>query len=447
MASPQEEHLRLKEHLSQLYASAGEEEVGSPPPPSSIEETGLKESFLVNLTLKTLYVRGVLTGQELVNSLKLPYPRVLERVHRFIVDEALCQIRRGATMSPLTWEFMLTKKGEEAAQEALQRDGYVGPAPVPLEEYNRMMMAQTADWSQVTLERLKEATADMVISEELLNRLGPAFNSGKSIFLYGHAGNGKTMVAERMASTLRGGIFIPYAIEVGGQVIQYFDAIHHRPLEAPSSGSEERHLQHDERWILVRRPFIVVGGELKMETLELNYDPNLRYYIAPVQMKANGGVFMIDDFGRQQIPPRDLLNRWIVPLEKGVDYHTLLSGLQVEVPFRVLIIFSTNLDPKDLVEEAFLRRIRYKIEIPDPTEEQFREIFRRMCAQLNIPFEPKMVDHLLEKHYRPLGRGLRATHPRDLLLTLLDVARFRGREGCLTPELLDEACRLYFVEL
>ncbi|HIE52936.1 MAG TPA: ATP-binding protein [Armatimonadetes bacterium] len=451
MSDERQELEAIREMLRQRLAAATGEELAVPelpPAPTTLEDTGLPEGFLHDLALKMLYARGHILGREWCQALHLPYPKVMERIIRFLKEEALCEVRRGTSTSELNWEFSITRKGQETARLAMERDGYVGPVPVPLEEYNARTRAQGASWEQMTMSSIREALKDLVVSDRLIWKLGPAFNSGRSMFLYGHAGNGKTLISERMCQSLRGAVVIPYAIEAGGQVIQFYDAAHHEPYPLPSAEEEEGEtFKYDRRWLLVRRPFIIVGGELRLEHLNLNFDPNLRYYIAPAQMKANGGVFMVDDFGRQQIPPRDLLNRWIVPLEKRVDYHTLVSGVQVEVPFNVLIIFSTNLEPRDLVEEAFLRRIRYKIEIGDPSEEEFREIFRRCCEQFEIEFVPEMLDYLIEKHYRQAGRGFRATHPRDLLSQLIDIANFTEVEKRLTPELIDAACETYFVEL
>jgi len=305
----------------------------------------------------------------------------------------------------------------------------------------------------VTEELLRSSVDDLVVSSRTLAALGPAFNSGHSMFLYGNAGNGKTLLSERLSQSLRGGFLLPFAVEAGGQVIRIFDAVYHEVVQDPQevrrikTEEGEKAPRVDERWIVASRPFIITGGELTLDKLELNFDPKLRYYIAPLQMKANGGILMIDDFGRQQMSPRDLLNRWIVPLEKRYDFHNLVSGLQIQVPFEVFIIFSTNLAPKDLVEEAFLRRIRYKIEIGDPPEEDFREIFRRCCSNMNIPFQPEMLEYLVEEHYHKVQRGFRSVHPRDLLSQIKDISGYRGEPPTLTKDLIDTAVATYFVDL
>jgi len=424
-----------------------------PPMPTSVEGTGLSFSFLCSLAAKTLLVQGQVTGGYLADFLRLPYRNVLEKVLRFLRDDGQVEIKKGAGYDETTWEFALTQKGTAVANSVIERDGYVGPAPVPLETYNRQIEEQPVIWERVTEEQLRRSVEDLVVSPRILAALGPAFNSGHSMFLYGNAGNGKTLLSERLSRSLRGGFLLPYAIEAGGQVIRLFDAVYHEVLQDPQVIRKEE-LQRgvtatrvDERWLVCRRPFIITGGELTLDKLELNFDPKLRYYIAPLQMKANGGILMIDDFGRQQMSPRDLLNRWIVPLEKRYDFHNLVSGIQIRVPFQVFIIFSTNLAPKDLVEEAFLRRIRYKIEIGDPPEEDFREIFRRCCASMNIPFRQDMLDYLISEHYHKAKRGFRAVHPRDLLSQIRDIANYRGEPPALTKELIDTAVATYFVDL
>lgn len=416
--------------------------------PRGIEETGLKESFIAELILKTLYVRGAIFAGELSDALKLPYFNVVQNVLSKLRHEELVEVRRGLSKFETQWELSLTSKGIQRAREVFEYNGYVGPAPVPLNHYIQQMQYNKAQWSGITNDLLRQVLSDLVINEQLLRKLGPAFNSGKSLFLYGNPGNGKTSIAERLARAMRGTIVIPYAIEVHGQVIRYFDPAYHEPIKVEGEASRlPGEQQFDQRWTVCKQPFIVVGGELKLEHLELHYDRSLKFYTAPVQMKANGGAFMIDDFGRQQVPPRDLLNRWIVPLEKQVDFHTLITGEQICVPFYVLIIFSTNLNPRELVEEAFLRRIRYKIEVGDPTREEFIEIFKRVCAGMGIEYDQDIVDYLLEKHYRQAKRGLRAVHPRDLMLQLVDYCNYMGIQPRLTKELIDIVCETYFVEL
>jgi len=291
----------------------------------------------------------------------------------------------------------------------------------------------------------------MILSDTTLNQIGPAINSSRSIFLFGHPGNGKTTIAEAIGMLiLQGDMYIPYAVEVNGQVIRVFDAVSHKLLPdelASQYGLPGNGPRLDRRWVRIRRPVIVTGGELTLESLDLSWDTTRKFYEAPLQMKANGGLFLIDDFGRQKIRPRDLLNRWIVPLEKRFDYLTLQTGNVIQIPFDMLIIFATNLEPRDLVDEAFLRRIRHKIDIQDPTFDEYREIFKRVARSRSVAYEEQILTHLLQDYYVKSNRELRACHPRDILDHLTDIARFQGISPQLTRELIDQACEGYFVDL
>jgi hypothetical protein len=304
---------------------------------------------------------------------------------------------------------------------------------------------------------IRAAFEGLVISDKLMDQVGPAANSARSLFLYGPPGNGKTTIAEGISRILQGNVIIPHAIEIDGQVIKMFDPLNHEPVEMPkqvevdaygyaSAGSAPT-ARKDTRWMLCKRPVVVVGGELILPQLELIYDPLAKVYEAPYQMKANGGLFLIDDFGRQQCRPQDLLNRWIVPLEKKVDYLALQTGKKLEIPFDVLIVFSTNLDPKQLVDDAFLRRIRHKIEVPNPSPNEYRDIFKLVCKGKNIPYSDDGLRYLLQEHYIKVSRDLRCCHPRDLCDQILDEAKYRSIPPQMTKELLDRACSAYFVKL
>jgi predicted ATPase with chaperone activity len=282
-----------------------------------------------------------------------------------------------------------------------------------------------------------------VLEEAIIDRVGPAINSGSSLFLFGAPGNGKTSIAESIGRIiLRGAIYIPRSIIIAGQIVQLYDIVSHSAIPDAENGRVV-----DPRWIKIRRPNIVVGGELTLETLDLVYNASSGFYEAPFQLKANGGMLLIDDFGRQLVRPTDLLNRWIVPLEKGIDYLTLHTGRKVEIPFDVLLVFSTNLEPQQLVDEAFLRRIRHKIEIRDPSYDQYREIFRRICQSRNVPYDDKALAYLLQEHYIKPNIPLRACHPRDLIDQLVGIARYRGIAPRLTPDMIDHAWDAYFVDL
>jgi predicted ATPase with chaperone activity len=414
-----------------------------PPEPQSVEQTGLYIGFLADLALKTLYLRGQMTMSELSSALGLPITNVVDKVMDFLKLERLVEIRGGTGLSAASYQFVIVDRGAEKAQEALGRSQYVGKAPVPLASYVAAVQRQTINGVRVTQEEVSQAFSAMVIPRHTLTQLGPAINSGKSIFLFGPPGNGKTTIAEIMVTLLKGEVVLPYAVEIDQQVIKLYDQVYHRPVIDPTVAER---LRYDHRWVITRRPVVMTGGELTLDTLDLIWDETSKMYEAPFQMKANGGIFMVDDFGRQRVSPKDLLNRWIVPLEKRVDYLTLHTGKKVEIPFDMLIVFSTNLDPADLVDEAFLRRIRYKIGIEAPTVDQYEEIFKRMCARKQIDYRADALSQILA-HYRRKGLGLRSCHPRDILEQLSDTARFLGRPAQLTPDLIDMACESYFVSL
>ena len=327
----------------------------------------------------------------------------------------------------------------------------MGAAPVPLLDYSRALTRQTVRQVEVDDEWIRHSLRHMVIGERLLSQLGPAFCSGRSIFFYGPPGTGKTSIAETLGHALPGHIYIPQALEVSGQVIRLYDpAIHFSVKDeiAKSSLLDLRtNLKHDPRWKKCRRPVVMVGGELTLGMLDLRYDSVNKFYEAPVQIKAGNGVFILDDFGRQQLEPRQLLNRWIVPLERGSDFQTLHTGMKFEIPFDQITVFCTNLRPKDLVDAAFLRRIRHKIQVLYQTEDEFREILRRICEAQGIAYDAVTSEYLLDNYYRKSGRPLTGSHPRDLVEHIVDRARFTKRHPEFTPESVDAAAASYFVEM
>jgi predicted ATPase with chaperone activity len=391
-----------------------------------------------------MYFEGNLTGYELAERMALPYAGVMDQVIEFLKREKLCEVKGAGGFAEAAYQYAIAEKGRAMAREALDRSNYAGPAPVTLQEYTEAVRRQPVGSVTVHPRTMREALSHLVITEETFSQLGPAVNSGRSIFLFGPPGNGKTVVAESIGHMLLGStMFIPYAVEIGGQVIRVFDFVNHSP--AGEVAVEGQTL--DPRWIHVKRPVVATGGELTLESLDLVYDENNKFYEAPFQVKANGGMLLIDDFGRQLVRPRDLLNRWIVPLEKRVDYLTLHTGRKIEVPFDVLIVFSTNLAPRDLVDEAFLRRIRHKIAVKDPTWDEFREIFRRICEDRKVPYDDHALAYLIQEHYLKLKRPKRACHPRDLVDQLIDIARYLNVKPTLSNELIDLACNAYFVEI
>lgn len=422
----------------------------APPEPKSIEETGLRIGLLADLSLKYLYYSGNATGVQLAQELRLPWTGVVEKVVDFLAAEKLADLRGGKGFGRASVDFTLTEKGREYARDALARNTYVGPAPVPIEQYNSLITNQTQENPVISRDDVQQALSHLVVPSHLAERIGPAVNSGRSLFLYGPPGNGKTSLAEAISAMFGGEVFVPHCLEIDNQIVKVFDNLIHTsvPLELGRDGAGRRQaLEMDHRWLLCRRPAVVVGGELTLESLDLLYSETARFYEAPFQVKANGGMLLIDDFGRQKVHPTDLLNRWIVPLEKRIDFLTLHTGKKFEIPFDQLLVFSTNLDPKDLVDEAFLRRIKYKIEVPNPDEKSFREIFRRVCEASDVPYVEQAVTYLIDHYYKPRELELRACHPRDLIHLLLDSARYRQIAPALSKELLDQACQVFLVDL
>lgn len=418
-------------------------DVQLPARPRSIEDTGLSLSYISDLVVRALYLIGEMTGQELVDLLHLPYDNVIDQAITYLRREQMMEIKGTGGIGEKAYRYQATSKGHNRAREIGERSQYLGPAPVPLATYAEIMDRQTIQTTIINTESIRQAFGNMVLNDALLQQLGPAINSGRSIFLFGHPGNGKTTIAETIARRLSDTICVPYAVIVDGMIIRTLDPIHHNRITLPP----EQEALSDRRWVLSKRPVVVAGGELNMASLDLVYDEYSKYYEAPLQMKANGGLFLIDDFGRQQVSPRDLLNRWIVPLEKRVDFLTLHTGKKIEVPFDELIIFSTNIAPKELVDEAFLRRIRYKVYVPNPTPTEYREIMRRVCQAKGVTYSDDGLRYLFEKEYKTRKLELRAVHPRDLIDQLTDIARFTKVPPTMSSELLAAACHSYFVDL
>jgi len=419
-----------------------------------IEDTGLTFLWIQDLVLKILYFSGYLNGYELAGRTALPFNGIIELILDNLKKEKFVEVRTQiGGLGEGAYQYAITRAGIERAREAIDRSQYAGPAPVPIEEYNNSIIAQGRGRINATPRVMRQAMSELVLSKDIFHKLGPAVNSGASIFLYGPPGNGKTSIARSIGKLSSSEtMYIPYALYVDGQVIKLYDDVNHQKVDDNEDTNQNSTIKkmsdrEDPRWVKIKRPFIVTGGELTMAGLDLVYDPTNKYYEAAYQLKANGGVFLIDDFGRQMIRPRDLLNRWIVPLENRIDYLSFQTGRKIEIPFDVLVIFSTNLPPRDLVDEAFLRRLRHKIEITDPSYEEYREIFMRVAKQRGIPYNDEAIVHLLQHWYVEKNRKLRASHARDICDQIVDISRYTATEPELTIETMTKAATAFFVDI
>ena len=431
------------ENTESLVAALGLDDSFQPQEPATTKDTGLSEALIEDLILKFLSGIGSESGRAISDNLCLPLA-ILE--DRFIALRQRQEIAPSGSAMLGDHVYRLTDVGRDRAHRALRECAYVGPAPVPLDDYISSVHAQTLASERPRKPQLEKAFSDIHLEPELFSQLGPAINAGKGMFVYGPPGNGKTTIAQRITRCFGQNILIPHTIVEGGKIIKMFDASCHKAVRSTTE-SLFRNAEFDRRWIRIERPTVVVGGELTMDGLELKHDPVANLSEASLQLKSNCGCLLIDDFGRQRINPTELLNRWIIPLENRIDYLTLSNGRKIEVPFEQLIIFSTNLEPHDLADDAFLRRIPFKVEVGDPSIEEFHLLFQIFAKKFQVECPPAMVNYLIDKHYQGTSRPLRRCHARDLLEQVVYFCSYNELPLQITEEYLDHAVRNYFTAL
>ncbi len=423
--------------------------VGYPVECKTLDELGLDETLVHKFILKHLYISGTLRTDLLAEKLGISV-NIIDNPITFLREHALVEAHRreGGLQVGDIMRYKLTEKGRLRAHEYMDENSYVGPLPVNYLDYCKQVAAQTVKEQIIDRQRVAEAFNNIVINPTVLSRIGAAFNSGSSIFLYGPAGTGKSFLTSKMRDLLHDNIAIPYAVEIEGQIIRVFDPIDFKPVQQPedAGGTTPLGTRTDRRWVICQRPVIIAAGELSAEMLDLGFDRDRGFYEAPLQMKANGGIFLIDDFGRQRMEPHFLLNRWIMPLENGVDYLGLHTGNKVRMPFDVIPVFSTNIQPEELVDEAFLRRLGYKIIISYVNEEEYSQIFEQYCVTNDLAFSQQYVDYLVKNHYRPSDRRLLASHPKELINKVIDIALYEGRKPALSEEALALAWEAFFLQ-
>jgi hypothetical protein len=413
--------------------------------PKTIEETGLDTNFLLNSLLRIMYVSALQTIPEISDQIKLTRA-VVESLLDFAKREALVEIRGPSEKNQNIMRYALTGGGKERASEALRRCEYIGPAPVPLDTYQIQVQKQTITNEIINMEKLKKALSHLVLSEDVIRQLGPASNSGRAILVYGAAGNGKTSIAEALVSAFEQPVYVPYCIEADGQIIKIFDPSVHVAFPTSSNGANGAghpiflpQMENDPRWVRCRRPYIISGGELTLEMLDLDFDIHSKYYEAPLQMKAIGGIFVIDDFGRQRVRPHELLNRWIFPLERKVDYLTLHTGKKFALLFDQLVIFATNFPPEELMDPAQLRRVHYKLKINPPTADEYREIFRRICESYGLAFSEDIMAYLLNSFYLKHKVAFAGFHPKFIAEHVIAACNYLSTPPRITRQLLDDS--------
>lgn len=418
----------------------------TPRVPNALEETGLTGALVEQLAVKHLYFRGELLGRELAQAMGLKFSIIEETVETFKRQHVIA-VKRSMGMGNASALLTLTESGRSLAREFMENNAYAGPAPVPLDQYAEMVRLQRPKKDWLSLEALRKAFGNLVVNPHVMAQIGPAANANKSFLIYGQPGNGKTALAESLNNIEGEPIFVPYAIEYHGNIVQMFDPIYHLRIEEQSSATAiANEMPYDGRFFRCRRPFIITGGELTLEMLDLSYNKSTKVYDAPFQLKANNGIYLIDDFGRQKASPAEVLNRWIVPMERHVDYLSFQSGGKITVPFEAFLIFSTNLRPHQLGDEAFLRRIQYKMFLKSPDRAEFAEIFARFCRARQISYPNGLLDRFIDKYYTPKNRPFRRCHPRDVVSHAIDIIHFEKRPLVLDDDVMCRAYESCFVE-
>lgn len=423
-----------------------------PPAPETVEQTGLPVSLLYELVLKIIHFSGPSTTETVCQRIGLPFT-IVEGLLQDLKREQLLEVVGTSRLNELGFRYRLTTRGEQRAMDALSRSRYASVAPVTLEQYTPVVRRQSLRQTPPSPGRILQALNELVLSPRTVDNLARALHSGRTTLIFGASGNGKTAILEHYARYTNDTIIVPHALYVHGQLIRIFDAAVHQPVEPELKPVDDFGLfkpqsrvnRLDRRWIQVRRPVVIVGGELTQESLELSFDPVAHFYQAPPHLKAQDGMFVIDDFGRQRVRPEELLNRWILPMERGFDLLTLHTGESFSVPFEMALMFSTNLRPEDLVDEAFLRRIPYKVHIPGPTREELCEITRRVAASRRLACTPEQIERFVDMLCADPAREPKGVYPRDLIQIIFDIARFEGSEPALTPEMIERAMRVYFI--
>jgi predicted ATPase with chaperone activity len=418
-----------------------------PPVPESLEELAIPQSIVEQLLFKYLYFRGELLGREMGSLLGLSFS-LIDELLESLKRQHYVGVKKSLGMGNMSGVFALTESGRNLAREYLSNNQYAGPAPVPLYQYAEVVKRQRLADNWLSPESLVQAFRHLVVEADILAQIGPAVNASKSFLIYGQPGNGKTALAESLFRVNTEPIFMPYALECQGNIIQMYDPIYHQKIDDQQTemSALSTELPYDGRWFQCRRPFIITGGELTLDMLDLSYNPHSKVYDAPFQLKSNNGIYLIDDFGRQKANPAEILNRWIVPMERHIDYLSFHAGGKMTVPFEAFLIFSTNLRPDQLGDEAFLRRIQYKMFLRSPKRPEFTHIFRRFSEAKDLECPEGVVDQFIEKHYIAGDKRFRRCHPRDVIMHAIDIINFESLPMELTEDVLDRAFQSCFVE-